>query len=393
MYKKLDLVILCGGRGSRLKNLTKKLPKPLIKINNKYFLTYLIQFYQRYDFENIYLLAGFKGKIIQKEFNNKKFNFIKTKCFIENRPLGTGGSLNLLKKKLKNDFLLINGDSYLEYNFENFLKKSNKNSLCNIILINSKNYKENNQLNNLSINKSKQVLFKSKFNLMNSGIYLFKKKILKQIPKKKFSLENDLLTSLISKKQVSGHIENGFFIDIGTKKRLNYARKILPKQLKRPAVFLDRDGVLNEDTGYVYKWKDFIFKKNIIKKLLHFIKKKYLIFIVTNQSGIGRKFYKIRDFDFLHKKIKTYLSKKGIYLDDVLYCPHHPEYGIGKFKNNCLCRKPNNLLIKNIFKNWSINKNKSFMIGDKFTDKICADLSRLKFFYYSSNLKIDLDLF
>lgn len=388
MYKKLDLVILCGGKGSRLKNLTIKIPKPLIKINKKCFLNYLIQFYQRYDFENIYLLAGHKGKIIKKQFNNKKFNFIKTTCLIEKTPLGTGGALYMLKNKLKNDFLLINGDSYLQYNFKNFLKKINKNSLCNLILVNSKTYRENNQLINLNINRSKKVILNSKFNFMNSGIYLFKNKVLKKVHKKNFSLEQDLLPNLISKKQVSGHIEKGFFIDIGTKKRLSYARKTLLNKIKKPAIFLDRDGVLNEDTGYVYKWKDFKFKKKIIKSLLYFVKKNFYIFIITNQSGIGRGLYKLSDFDFLHKKIKTYLTKKGVYIDDVLYCPHHPEYGIGIFKKNCLCRKPNNLMIKNIFKDWPINKYKSLMIGDKFTDQICADLSRLKFYYYRDNLKI-----
>jgi len=386
MLKKLDLVILCGGKGTRLGVLTKNMPKPLIKINNKYFLTYLIQFYQKFDFENIYLLAGYKGKIIKKLFHNKKFNFIKINCLIEKKLLGTGGALYLLKNKVKNDFLLINGDSYLQYNFQKFLKKINKNSLCNIILINSKTYKENNQLSNLSISRSKKVIFNSKFNLMNSGIYLFKNRILKKITKKNFSLEKDLLPKLILRKEVSGHIEKGFFIDIGMKKRLYYARKVLVKKIKRPAIFLDRDGVLNEDSGYVYKWEDFKFKKNILKNLQHFIKKNYYIFIVTNQSGIGRKLYKILDFENLHKKIKKYLSKKGIYIDDVLYCPHHPKYGIGIFKKDCQCRKPNNLMIKNIFKDWHINKNKSFMIGDQYTDKICADLSRIKFFYYSNNL-------
>ena len=150
MLKKLDLVILCGGKGSRLGNLTKNTPKPLLKINNKFFLKYLIQFYQKFNFENIYLLAGYKGKIIKKNFDKKEFNFIKVHCLIEKEPLGTGGSLNILKKKIKNDFLLVNGDSFLQYDFSNFLKKTNKNFLCNIILINSKTYQENNQLNKLS---------------------------------------------------------------------------------------------------------------------------------------------------------------------------------------------------------------------------------------------------
>jgi len=385
MLKKLDLVILCGGKGSRLGNLTKNTPKPLLKIGNKFFLKYLIQFYQKFNFESIYLLAGYKGKIIKKNFDKKEFNFIKVHCLIEKEPQGTGGSLNLLKKKIKNDFLLVNGDSFLQYDFSNFLKKSNKNFLCNIILINSKTYQENNQLNKLSVNKKKKVFFNNKSNLMNSGIYLFKKKILRQLPKKKFSLEKDLLPNLILKKQVCGFVEKGFFIDIGKKKRLNYARKVINKYLQKPAVFLDRDGVLNEDIGYLYKYEDFKWKKNILKILTE-IQKKYYIFIITNQSGIARKFYNITDFQLLHKKLKIFLSKSEIYIDDVLYCPHHPYYGKGIFKKNCLCRKPNNLLVKNVFRDWPININKTFMIGDKITDKICADLSKVKFFYYSNNL-------
>ena len=237
MLKKLDLVILCGGKGSRLGNLTKNIPKPLLKINNKFFLTYLIQFYQKFNFENIYLLAGYKGKIIKKNFDKKEFNFIKVHCLIEKKPLGTGGSLNLLKKKIKNDFLLINGDSFLQYDFSNFLKKTNKDFLCNIVLINSNTYQENNQLNKLSVSKEKKVFFNNKSNLMNAGIYLFKKKILHQLPKKYFSLEQDLLPNLILKEKVYGLVEKGFFIDIGKKKRLNFARKVIDKYLQKPAVF------------------------------------------------------------------------------------------------------------------------------------------------------------
>ena len=385
MLKKLDLVILCGGKGTRLGALTKNIPKPLVKINNKYFLTYLIQFYQKFNFENIYLLAGYKGEKIKEKFDKKKFNFINTFCLIEKKPLGTGGSLNLLKNKIKNDFLLVNADSFLQYDLENFLEKSSNSSICNIILVNAKTYLENNQLNNLSVNSKKKVFFKSKSNLMNSGIYLFKKEILKQIPNKFLSLEQDLLPNLILKKKVSGFIEKGFFIDIGTRKRLNYAKKVFTKNLHKPAVFLDRDGVLNEDIGYLYKYKDFKWNKNIIKILYH-LQKRYYIFIATNQSGIGRKLYKISDFNLLHQKLKIFLAKHKVYIDDVYYCPHHPIFGKGIFKKNCLCRKPNNLLVTNALNDWPINKNKSFMIGDKYTDKICADLSRIEFFYYSNNL-------
>ena len=73
---KLDLVILCGGKGSRLKSLTKNIPKPLLKLDRIEFLNYIINFYQKYNFRKIYLLAGYKGNIIKKKFNKKLFNLI-----------------------------------------------------------------------------------------------------------------------------------------------------------------------------------------------------------------------------------------------------------------------------------------------------------------------------
>ena len=94
-----DLVILCGGKGLRLKSLTKKFPKPLLKINNIPFLDYLINFYQKYNFKKIYLLAGYKGNQIKKLYDKKNFNFIDIEVIIEKNEMGTGGSLLQLKKK------------------------------------------------------------------------------------------------------------------------------------------------------------------------------------------------------------------------------------------------------------------------------------------------------
>ena len=120
MNKVLDLVILCGGRGKRLGNLTKNTPKPLIKINNKRFIDYIIQFYQKYNFNKIFLVTSYKAKKFEK-YNRKYFNAIPSICVKEKNPKGTGGALNELKKKIKNDFLLVNGDSFIDYNFKNLL--------------------------------------------------------------------------------------------------------------------------------------------------------------------------------------------------------------------------------------------------------------------------------
>lgn len=151
------------------------------------------------------------------------------------------------------------------------------------------------------------------------------------------------------------------------------------------AVFLDRDGVINKDLGYVIKKKDFKWLPGV-KRALHFLKKKkFKIIIITNQSGIGRGYYKIKDLKYLHNWINDILKKNNTKIDDFYFCPHHPEFGKGKYKTKCKCRKPGNLMILKAKKKWKINTKSSFMIGDKISDKLCAQKSNIKFFYKENN--------
>lgn len=250
-----------------------------------------------------------------------------------------------------------------------------------MILLKNKNYKTNNKLNNLKI-KNNFVNYDKKNDYMNGGIYYFNKNIFKNIPKnKKTSIENELLPPLIKSKKIKGIISKGFFIDIGTKKNLDYAKKKLLKKIKKPAIFLDRDGVLNVDNGYDYKFSKMKWINNTLTFLSKLKKDKIKFFIVTNQSGIGRGMYSEKIFLQLQKKIKKFLLKKNIFIDDIKYCPHHPTFGVGKYKKSCNCRKPNNQMISDIIRGWSIDINKSIMIGDKETDFIAAKKSSIKFYY------------
>ena len=99
IMKNIDLVILAGGRGTRIKEFLDNKPKPMVKFNNIYFLQYLINLLGKYSFNKIYILTGYKHEIIFKHFNNKIFNLTKIKCLKEQNLMGTGGALLNLKKK------------------------------------------------------------------------------------------------------------------------------------------------------------------------------------------------------------------------------------------------------------------------------------------------------
>jgi len=382
--KNVDLVILAGGKGSRIKEYLKNKPKPMLKFNNINFLQYIINKYSKYPFQNIYILTGFKSKIIFKNYHNKIFNFIKIKCIKENKLMGTGGALYKLKKEKINNFVLINGDTIFDIDLLNFINSHKKNSIGSLALTNNSNNINSLKLRNLSINKN-LIKYDKKSKLMNGGIYFFKKKILKLIPNKNCSLENDILPKLIERKKIAGKFYNEFFLDIGTPKYLKKTSMFLKSNFSRPAAFLDRDGVINHDYGYVHKIKNFKFKDGVIKGLKYLIKKNYYIFIITNQAGIAKNIFHETDFFSLQKVLKKKLALNNIFFDDVQYCPYHPNGVIKKFKRNSPLRKPNNRMIENIFEKWLVNKQKSFMIGDKLSDKKCAYKSELHFSYNSKN--------
>ena len=382
--KDLSLVILAGGEGTRLKKIIGNKQKCIVKINNKPFLTYILNLYSKYNFKKIFILVGKKSDEVISFYHKKEFNFIKIICIKEKKLLGTGGALFKIRNKVKN-FILVNGDSILDINLEKFLPLNNK-AICKMSLIKNKNYLSNKKLSNLNLKGN--IVTNSNFSnsYMNGGIYYFNKKIFKYVKNKTMSLEDDILPNLISKKKVIGQIySNSFFYDIGTKKNFYQSNKILKKYFERPAAFLDRDGVINYDYGYVFKFQNFKFKKGVLKGLDYLTKKKYYIFIITNQAGIAKKKFTLKEFQLLQLKLKDYLAKKNIYFDAVSYCPHHQKAKVLKFKKNCNYRKPNNGMVKKIFREWDIKVKKSFFIGDKFSDEWCAKKSNIRYFYSKEN--------
>ena len=145
--------------------------------------------------------------------------------------------------------------------------------------------------------------------------------------------------------------------------------------------FLDRDGVINEDKGYISKISDFKIYPGVGKAINLLNKKNYLVIIITNQSGIGRGLIKIKELENLHNHLKKKIKKDGAKIDDIFYCPFHPEFGKGKYKKKSNDRKPGDGMIKKAIKKWKINTKTSFMIGDKISDKQAAKKAKIKFFY------------
>lgn len=159
--------------------------------------------------------------------------------------------------------------------------------------------------------------------------------------------------------------------------------------MKNKAVFLDRDGTINVDHGYVHRIEDFEFLPGVIEALKLLQSKGYLLIIITNQSGIARGYYTEEDYNKLTEYMLDELKKEGIDITDVLYCPHLPDAKIEKYRVDCDCRKPKTGLFQKAIQKWNINISKSIAVGDKARDLSVCETSSCKGFLITTAIITD----
>jgi D-glycero-D-manno-heptose 1,7-bisphosphate phosphatase len=152
-------------------------------------------------------------------------------------------------------------------------------------------------------------------------------------------------------------------------------------QTRKKAIFLDRDGLINDNSiaYYIYKIGDFKLNPGVLQCLKAFYAKDYLLIVITNQGGIAKQQYTKRNVEELNNHLQNILNEEGIYLTDVYYCPHHSSI------SRCLCRKPESILFEKALAKYHINPKKSFMIGDSARDIEASENSGIKGIKVPSN--------
>ncbi len=158
---------------------------------------------------------------------------------------------------------------------------------------------------------------------------------------------------------------------------------------EQAAVFFDRDGVLNIDTGYVYRPEDFKWMTGAVATVKYFNDKGYLVFVVTNQSGVARGYYSEEDVNTLHHWMNDELAKQGAHVDAFYYCPHHTDAKLETYRQKCACRKPEPGLILQAMAEWPVDKEKSFLIGDRDSDIAAAAACRLRGYLFNGTNLFD----
>jgi D,D-heptose 1,7-bisphosphate phosphatase len=381
-------VILAGGKGTRLKSISKTIPKPMMPVAGKPLLEYQIELCKKYGLEEVILIVNhLKDSIIDYFGNGEKWG-IKVSYFEEPSPLGTVGGVKEIEDELTEDFLVLYGDVIMEMDLQRLydFHRNNKSDVSLVVHPNDHPYDSD----LVEVDAEDRVThFHSKplnpekiyHNLVNAAAYVFSPKILKYLEKgKKADFGKDIFPNLLNKLNVFAYNTTEYLKDMGTPDRLEkvtrdvtsgkLANRSLSK--KQKAIFLDRDGVLNYDTDLIHRTEDFTLYDYTAETVKRINQSEYLAIVITNQSIIARGLTNLKGLDDIHKKMEWELGEQRAYLDAIYFCPHHPHGGfegeVPEFKKECSCRKPKPGMILEAAERFNIDLSQSFMIGDSERD-------------------------
>lgn len=367
-------VVLVGGHGSRLGNLVNDTPKPLLPTGGRPFLDYLIDNYVRHGIKRVILLAGYHSEKVLEYCARQNRKEVEIEVFVEHEPLGTAGALALAYGALDDCFLLSNGDSWLDFNILALLDGADTDrAVARISLhrvIDAGRYGRVNMdvAGNISSFAEKQP----GAGLVNAGIYLVRRAIVERVNETPCSLERNVFPRLAREGLLRGFEFSGRFIDIGVPEDYRRAQTEVPNMARRPAAFLDRDGLLNEDDGYTHRPEQLRWLPGAREAIRHLNDKGWYVFVVTNQAGVARGYYTETDVDLFHQHMQAELQEYGAHIDAFAYCPHHPIGTVAHFARDCTCRKPRTGMLEALAARWPIEIERSFLLGDKDSDVECG---------------------
>ena len=392
----MKVVIMAGGKGTRISSVASDIPKPMIKIEGKPVLEHEIQCLRDQGFTDIIITVSHLGNIIMDYFGDgsgispvtqEPFG-VHIEYYFEKEPLGNAGALFEIKDKLDSDFLLLNADAMFDVDFNRFVAFHKEHGGLVTLFTHSNSHPYDSGLiladKNGAVEKwlaKEDVRPKYYRNRVNAGLHVINPEILDvKISTPKIDLDRQLLKPLAGSGKMFCYDSPEYVKDMGTPERYYSvcddfkAGRVSGKNLKnkQKAIFLDRDGTINKYVGFLRNIDDFELIDGVAEAIRKINESGYLAIVVTNQPVIARGEISFEELKKIHNKMETLLGQEGAYLDAIYYCPHHPHTGYEgerrELKIDCECRKPKPGMLLKAVQDFSIDLAQSWMVGDGKND-------------------------
>ena len=392
----MKTVIMAGGKGTRISSVASDIPKPMIQVEGKPVLEHEIECLREQGFDDIIITVSHLGNIIMDYFGDgsaispvtgKTFG-VHIEYYFEEQPLGNAGALFQIKDKLDSDFLLLNADAMFDVDFNRFVDfhKSHGGLVTLFTHPNSHPYDsgviiadEHGAVERWLTKEDDRPKYYR--NCINAGLHVISPKILEtEIMTSKVDLDRQLLKPLAGTGKMFCYNSPEYVKDMGTPDRYYSVcedfkeGRVKGKNLvnKQKAVFLDRDGTINKYIGFLRDIDDFELIDGVASAIKAINVSGYLAIVVTNQPVIARGEVSFEELQEIHNKMETLLGEQGAYVDAIYYCPHHPHKGYEgerpELKIECDCRKPKPGMLLQAAKDFNIDLEHSWMIGDGEND-------------------------
>jgi len=406
----MKVVIMAGGKGTRIAPVAGNIPKPMIKIQGIPVLEREICNLRSQGFCDLILTVSHMAETIMDYFGDGQRLGVHIEYFVETQPLGNAGALFKLRDQLTEDFLLLNADAVFDVDFNRFTEYHRKKGGLVTLFTHPNNHPydsgliiadENDVVLQWLTKEDKRPQWYK--NRVNAGLHVINPAVFDQA-----NIQEDTIGTVIKGKTVKVDLDRmvlkplagtgrmfcydspEYVRDMGTPERYQAvcddyrACRVEARNLRRrqKAIFMDRDGTINQYKGFLTDIDEFELLPGAGEAIAKINQSGYLAIVVTNQPVIARGEVTVPELNEIHNKMETLLGRQGAFLDAIYYCPHHPHGGyegeVPELKIDCNCRKPRPGMLLWASDDFNIDLENSWMVGDAQTDILAGQAAGCK---------------
>ncbi|OPY89498.1 MAG: D-glycero-beta-D-manno-heptose-1,7-bisphosphate 7-phosphatase [Syntrophaceae bacterium PtaU1.Bin231] len=380
--------IVAGGKGTRLKDVSGEIPKPMVPVGGKPVLEHQVALLARWGAREVHILTGYLGHVIEQYFGDGSRFGLSIRYHREAKPLGTAGCVAALAGLIDEPFVLLYGDIVLDMNLADFAAFHRDKGSAATLAVHPNDHPRDSDLVVMDegrritgfIPKDRKLRWYA--NCVSAAVYVLSPGVFRYIPAGRPSdFVRDVFPAMLAADEpLFGYRTSEYIKDMGTTERYEKVSRDLAagriarfaRPNRRPAIFMDRDGTLVEEVDLlrcVDDLKPFPFTPQAVKTING---SDFLSFIITNQPVVARNLCSMEDVREVHRKLETLLGEEGAYVDDIYFCPHHPDRGYPEenplYKIDCRCRKPKTGMIEAAARDYPVDLGASWFVGDRTMD-------------------------
>jgi histidinol-phosphate phosphatase family protein len=383
-------VILAGGKGSRLAARANGLPKPLVPVDGKPLLAYQLELLARHGVKQVTLLCGYGAEQIEAFCGDGTPWGLKLRCIKERQALGTAGAVIAALSELPEEFFVLYGDTMLNVDLARMNCAHAAGGAAATLFLHPNEHPQDSDL--VECDEQGRITAIHGYphlegallpNQVNAALYVLRREALGgyAVPEQPLDFAKHVFPRMLREGvHLHGYRSPEYIKDAGTPERLDGVEADVRSgvvergslAVRRPAVFLDRDGTINEEASYITRPEQLKLLPGAAAAVRAMREAGYRIVVVTNQPVVARGDCSTADLLRIHDHMEMELSREGAFLDGIYYCPHHPDKGFAgeraELKMECECRKPRDGMIRRAARELNLDLAASWLIGDRTGD-------------------------